>query len=49
METASDLIIATDLGFAPAEAADELLSQAYDLAVRIHNLRDSQLRRAEAL
>ncbi len=49
METASDLIIATDLGFAPAQATDPLLDQAYDLAVRIHNLRDSQLRRAEAL
>jgi four helix bundle protein len=49
METASELIIATDLGFTPAETTDLLLNQAYDLAVRIHNLRDSQLRRAEAL
>lgn len=49
METASDLIVSTDLGFASAEATDPLLNQAYDLAVRIHNLRDSQLRRAEPL
>jgi len=49
METASDLIIATDLDFASAETTDPLLDQAYDLAVRIHNLRDSQLRRSEAL
>lgn len=49
METASDLIIATDLGFTTAEASDPLLDQAHDLAIRIHNLRDSQLRRAEAL
>lgn len=47
METASDLIVATDLGFASSEATDPLLNQAYDLAVRIHNLRDSQLRRSE--
>jgi len=49
METASDLIIATDLGFSSAQETDPLLDQAYDLAVRIHNLRDSQLRRSEAL
>jgi hypothetical protein len=49
METASDLIIATDLGFTVAETTDPLLDQAYDLAIRIHNLRDSQLRRSEAL
>jgi len=49
METASDLIISTDLGFASVPATDPLLDQAYDLGVRIHNLRDSQLRRAEAL
>lgn len=49
METASDLIIAADLGFASSDTTDPLLNQAHDLAVRIHNLRDSQLRRAEAL
>lgn len=49
METSSDLFIATDLGFASSEATDPLLDQAYDLAVRIHNLRDSQLRRSEAI
>lgn len=48
METACDLIMATDLEFAPVSATDPLLNQAYDLSVRIHNLRDSQLRRAEA-
>jgi four helix bundle protein len=49
METASDLIIATDLGFTTEGVADPLLDQAYDLAIRIHNLRDSQLRRAQEL
>ncbi len=46
METASDLIIATDLEFTAAATTDALLEQAYDLGVRINNLRDSQLRRA---
>lgn len=45
METASDMIIATDLGFVAGEKADDLLNDAYDLSVRIHNLRESQLRR----
>ena len=49
METASDLIIATDLQFTTAKDTDALLDQAFDLAVRIHNLRDSQLRRAQEL
>lgn len=49
METASDLIIATDLGFASAQETDSLLNEACDLAVRIHNLRESQLRRSEPL
>jgi len=49
METASDLIIATDLEFTNAQETDPILHQAYDLAVRIHNLRDSQLRRAQEL
>jgi four helix bundle protein len=48
METASDLILAKDLGFTSEKTTDPLLNQAYDLSVRIHNLRDSQLRRAEA-
>jgi len=48
METASDLIIANDLGFIESEPADSLLNQAHDLAVRIHNLRESQLRRAQS-
>ena len=46
METASDLIIATDLNFTTAATSDTLLNQAYDLGVRIHNLRETQLRRA---
>lgn len=49
MEAASDLIIATDLGYAAQTVTDALLDQAYDLAVRIHNLRDSQLRRMAEL
>ncbi len=49
METASDLIIATDLEFINAQETDPILHQAYDLAVRIHNLRDSQIRRAQEL
>ena len=48
METASDLIIAGDLGFIHSEPADTLLDQAHDLAVRIHNLRESQLRRSQS-
>jgi four helix bundle protein len=46
METASDLIISTDLGFIETESSDILLDQAHDLAVRISNYRASQLRRA---
>jgi len=47
MESASDLILAADLGFTSLSATEPLLNQAYDLSVRIHNLRQSQLRRAE--
>jgi hypothetical protein len=46
METACDLILSTDLGFTSEEVTDPILNQAYDLSVRIHNLRESQLRRA---
>ncbi|HEY1052806.1 MAG TPA: four helix bundle protein [Prosthecobacter sp.] len=46
METACDLILAGDLGYTRPEATDTILNQAYDLSVRIHNLRDSQIRRA---
>ncbi len=46
METACDLILSNDLGFTSSEDTDPLLNQAYDLSVRIHNLRESQLRRA---
>lgn len=46
MEAASDLTIATDFQFTPSSATDPLLDQAYDLGVRIHNLSDSQIRRA---
>jgi len=46
METACDLILSTDLGFTSAEVTDPILNQACDLSVRIHNLRESQLRRA---
>lgn len=48
METASDMIIANDLGFVASEESDEILNAAYDLSVRINNLRDSQLRRISA-
>ncbi|MES2593767.1 MAG: four helix bundle protein [Verrucomicrobiota bacterium] len=48
METASDLIIATDLGYT-SETISDPINQAYDLGIRVHNLRDSQLRRAEEL
>jgi four helix bundle protein len=47
METVSDLIISTDLGFIQNGKADILINQAHDLAVRIHNLRESQLRRSK--
>jgi four helix bundle protein len=46
METACDLILANDLGFMTQDNTDHLLDQAYDLSVRIHNLRESQLKRA---
>lgn len=46
METASDIIIATDLKFVRDEETELLLDAAYDLSVRINNLRESQLRRA---
>lgn len=48
METACDLILATDQKFTSSNVTNPILDQAYDLSVRIHNLRDSQLRRAEA-
>lgn len=46
METACDLILSNDLGFIASGSTDPILNQAYDLFVRIHNLRESQLRRA---
>ncbi|MBL9179508.1 MAG: four helix bundle protein [Verrucomicrobiaceae bacterium] len=46
METACDLILATDLGFTSGEKTDPILNQTYDFSVRVHNLRESQLRRA---
>ncbi len=48
MEAASDVILAMDLHFITEKDTDKLLDQAYDLSVRIHNLRESQLRRSEA-
>lgn len=45
LETASHLIISTDLGLLSSQSADTLLTSAYDLSVRIHNLRESQIRR----
>jgi four helix bundle protein len=47
METACDLIIATDLEYTRTLVTDPILNRAYDLSVRIHNLRESQLRRAQ--
>jgi four helix bundle protein len=47
METASDIIIATDLGYVDEYATEPILNHAYDLSVRIHNLRQSQLTRAK--
>ena len=46
METASDLIIAADLGFVSEDTTDPILDAVHDLGVRIHNYRESQLRRA---
>lgn len=46
METACDLILAGDLGYTQPDTTDLILNKAYDLSVRIHNLRDSQVRRA---
>ncbi|MFM2179597.1 MAG: hypothetical protein RL015_3695 [Verrucomicrobiota bacterium] len=47
METACDLILVTDLKFTDQTVTDPILNHAYDLSVRIHNLRESQIRRAE--
>lgn len=47
METACDLILVTDLKFTEPTVTDPILNHAYDLSVRIHNLQESQLRRAE--
>lgn len=47
METASDVIISTDLGYIAEQDAETVLEAAYDLSVRINNLRESQLRRAQ--
>ncbi len=46
MEVACDVILSDDLGYIKAEDSDDVLNSAYDLSVRIHNLRESQLRRA---
>ena len=48
MEVASDLIVSSDLGFVREEEVESLLDNAYNLSVRIHNLRESQLRRASS-
>ena len=48
MEGACQIILSGDLGFIPAENAEPLLGTMQDLSVRIHNLRESQLRRASA-
>ncbi len=48
METASDMIISTDLGFISEEKSEVVLNAAYDLSVRINNLRESQLRRFQS-
>jgi four helix bundle protein len=48
METASHIIISTDLGFLTSEVADDLLNHAHDLAVRISNFRESQVRRSKS-
>ncbi len=48
METASHLNISTDLGFMESEVSDGLLNHAHDLAVRVSNFRESQIRRASA-
>lgn len=48
MEGACQIILSSDLGFISPENADPLLAGMQDLSVRIHNLRESQLRRASA-
>lgn len=47
MEGACQVIISTDLGYIRTENSDLLLGSIQDLSVRIHNLRESQLRRAD--
>jgi len=46
METVCDMILAMDLSYLPETTTESVLNQAYDLAIRIHNLRESQLRRS---
>lgn len=48
MEGACQVILCTDLGYIEAESSEALLGSIQDLSVRIHNLRESQLRRATA-
>jgi four helix bundle protein len=48
MEGACQIILSSDLGFISPENADHLLANMQDLSIRIHNLRESQLRRASA-
>ncbi len=47
MESACEVIISIDLGFIDSIAADNMLNEMQTLSVRIHNLRESQLRRAK--
>lgn len=46
MEAACQVILCSDLGFIPETEGDPLLSSMQDLSVRLHNRRESQLRRA---
>lgn len=45
-EVACDLILAVDLNFLPEAEASPLLAKAYNLSIRLHNLRESQFTRA---
>jgi four helix bundle protein len=47
METACEIILSTELGFITAESSDQLLTHIQDLSIRIHNLRQFQLRRCQ--
>lgn len=48
MESACQIILSSDLSFIPSAEGDALLASIQDISVRVHNLRESQLRRSKS-